>query len=66
MGRVVLGSQEGVPNPCLTAVLALGMADLCVLDSRCIHQDNGRGGSMPTSSLVMPALLPLWPWARTG
>ena len=41
VGNVVLGSHEGVPNPWVTAPLALGTGDLWVLDSRCIHQGGG-------------------------
>ena len=57
VGRVVVVSRKGVPNPWVTAVLSMGMGDLWVLDSRYIHQ----GGSPPTLSPEMPALLPLWP-----
>ena len=44
VGMLVLGSHEGVPNSLVTAPLAMGMADLWVLDSRCIHQGGGGWG----------------------
>ena len=62
VGTLLLTSQEGVPNPWVTAPLAMLIGHLWVLDRRCIREG---GRFLPTLSLVIPSLLPLWPRART-